>query len=167
MKRTMHFLVMAAIIGGAALAPALADTDGHRAEQLTCPVMEGNPIKESIYVDHQGERVYFCCDFCQGEFLKAPEKYLDKLPQFADAHPNVAGDAHGHEHDSPGTTTGWRLYRFTGPLGIATFSLLVLTLSTGLLRRKLKRRFLKIHKPLAFATGAVAMLHALTVLLGH
>ena len=167
MKRIARFLATVAIIGGAALAPALADSDSHWAKQVTCPVMEGNPIKESIYVDHQGERVYFCCDFCQGEFLKAPEKYLDKLPQFADAHSEVAGDAHGHEHDSPGTSTGWRLYRFTGPLGIATFSLLVLTLSTGLLRRKLKRRFLKIHRPLAFATGAVAMLHALTVLLGH
>ncbi|MBT3192548.1 MAG: YHS domain-containing protein [Verrucomicrobia bacterium] len=128
--------------------------------------MEGNPIKKGINVSHQGQTVYFCCDFCKGEFLKAPEKYLGMLPQFADAHSDVADDAPDHAHDTP-TSTGWQLHRFTGPLGIATFSLLILTLCTGFLRRKLKRRFLAIHRPLAIATVAVATLHVLTVLLGH
>jgi YHS domain-containing protein len=165
MNRIACFYLIGALVCSAAVAPALADRNNHATEQVSCPVMEENPIKKSIYVDHQGKRVYFCCDFCKGEFLNAPGKYLDKLPQFRSAEDATAAHAHGHElEESP---TGWRLYRLTAPLGIATVSLLALTLCTGLLRRKLKRRFLRVHRTLAVATGIVATLHALTVLLGH
>jgi hypothetical protein len=49
---------------------------------------------------------------------------------------------------------------------VATFSFLALTLSAGLLRRKLKQRFLRIHMSPAFTTISLAVLHALTVALG-
>ena len=49
--------------------------------QTTCPVM-GNPIDKSIFVEYQGQKVYFCCPDCKEKFLKEPEKYLSKLPQF-------------------------------------------------------------------------------------
>ncbi|HNS22154.1 MAG TPA: efflux RND transporter periplasmic adaptor subunit [Sedimentisphaerales bacterium] len=51
-------------------------------EQKTCPVMEGNPIDPSIFVEYKGKRVYFCCRGCDKKFLADPEKYIVKLPQF-------------------------------------------------------------------------------------
>jgi YHS domain-containing protein len=167
MKRAARLFIIGVLALASSLVPTMADQVDHATRQTLCPVMEGNPIKESIYVDYQGERVYFCCEFCKAAFTKEPGKYLEKLPQFEEADTDITGEAHEHGHASSEAGKGWRLYRFTGPLGIATYSLLVLTLCTGLLRRKLKRRFLKIHTPLAFTALAVATLHALTVLLGH
>ena len=46
--------------------------------QTTCPVM-GGKIDKTIYVDHDGERVYFCCDACVETFKKEPAKYIKKL----------------------------------------------------------------------------------------
>jgi YHS domain-containing protein len=54
-----------------------------KGEQTTCPVMEGNKIDKSVFVEYQGKKVYFCCADCKGKFLAEPEKYLAKLPQFA------------------------------------------------------------------------------------
>jgi len=51
-------------------------------EQTTCPVMEGNPINKSIFVEYKGKKVYFCCKGCPETFLANPEKYIAKLPQF-------------------------------------------------------------------------------------
>ena len=50
--------------------------------QSVCPVMEGNPIDPNVFVEYQGKKVYFCCNDCKAEFLKNPEKYVAKLPQF-------------------------------------------------------------------------------------
>lgn len=47
-------------------------------EQTTCPVM-GAAINKNIYVDHNGKRVYFCCNACPAAFKKDPEKYIKKL----------------------------------------------------------------------------------------
>jgi YHS domain-containing protein len=47
--------------------------------QTTCPVMAGGKIKKSLYVDHDGKRIYFCCPGCPRAFKKDPEKYLKKL----------------------------------------------------------------------------------------
>ncbi len=46
--------------------------------QTTCPVM-GGAINKSIYADHDGKRVYFCCPGCGPAFKKDPEKYIKKL----------------------------------------------------------------------------------------
>jgi YHS domain-containing protein len=53
---------------------ALAET------QATCPVM-GGTINKELYADYDGKRVYFCCPYCDGEFKKDPQKYLDKLKE--------------------------------------------------------------------------------------
>lgn len=45
-------------------------------EQVTCPVMKGQPISEEYYVDYKGRRFYFCCEHCVNEFKKDPEKYI-------------------------------------------------------------------------------------------
>ncbi|MCD4653610.1 YHS domain-containing protein [bacterium] len=46
--------------------------------QTICPVM-GGEIDKSIYADHEGQRVYFCCNPCQEKFKADPEKYLKTL----------------------------------------------------------------------------------------
>ncbi len=46
--------------------------------QTTCPVLGGN-IDKNVYVDYQGKRIYFCCQGCDNEFMKDPEKYMKKL----------------------------------------------------------------------------------------
>jgi YHS domain-containing protein len=51
------------------------------AEQTTCPVT-GRPIDKSIFVEYNGKKVYFCTPDCKAKFLKDPEKYVAKLPQF-------------------------------------------------------------------------------------
>ena len=47
--------------------------------QTTCPVMAGNPVNTNIYVDYQGQRIYFCCRGCPPEFNKHPETYLKQM----------------------------------------------------------------------------------------
>lgn len=50
--------------------------------QTTCPMMEGNPIDKSLFVEYKGKKVYFCCKGCEKRFLSDPEKYVARLPQF-------------------------------------------------------------------------------------
>lgn len=52
--------------------------------QETCPVM-GGELDKSIYVDHEGKRVYFCCGMCVEKFKKDPEKYLKVLSDKGEA----------------------------------------------------------------------------------
>ena len=46
--------------------------------QTQCPVMGGS-IDKDVYLDYQGQRIYFCCESCKGEFRKDPEKYMKKI----------------------------------------------------------------------------------------
>jgi len=46
--------------------------------QANCPVM-GGAINKSFYADHNGKRMYFCCNACVSGFKADPEKYLKKL----------------------------------------------------------------------------------------
>lgn len=48
--------------------------------QTTCPVM-GGKIDKNVYLDYQGQRVYFCCTACKETFLKDPDKYFRKFAQ--------------------------------------------------------------------------------------
>jgi YHS domain-containing protein len=57
------------------------DHMGMAGEQTHCPVM-GGAINKDIFVEYKGKKVYFCCAGCEGPFLKDPDKYMDKLPQF-------------------------------------------------------------------------------------
>lgn len=68
--------------GASALPPAAPEPEASPAAtgkaQTACPVM-GNPIDKSIFVDHNGKRVYFCCSSCMTSFKQDPEKYISKL----------------------------------------------------------------------------------------
>ena len=46
--------------------------------QTTCPVM-GGKINRAIFADHEGKRVYFCCEGCVVPFKKDPARYIKKL----------------------------------------------------------------------------------------
>ena len=46
--------------------------------QTTCPVM-GGEINKDIYLDHEGNRIYFCCQACVEKFNQDPDTYLQKL----------------------------------------------------------------------------------------
>jgi YHS domain-containing protein len=66
--------------------------------QETCPVM-GGKINKSLYADHDGKRVYFCCSGCIAPFNKEPEKYIKQLEDAGvelDSVP-VAAEKTGHE----------------------------------------------------------------------
>ena len=65
----------------AAVAEKAAEEVVAAAEQTTCPVM-GGAINKAIFIEHQGKKVYFCCDPCKDKFKEAPEQYIAKLPQF-------------------------------------------------------------------------------------
>ncbi len=46
--------------------------------QTTCPVM-GGAIDKNQYVDHDGKRVYICCEGCEAPLKKDPAKYIKAL----------------------------------------------------------------------------------------
>jgi YHS domain-containing protein len=70
--------------------------------QETCPVM-GGTINKSLYADHNGKRVYFCCAGCIAPFNKEPEKYIQQLEDSGvelDKAPVAVGKTghEGHKH---------------------------------------------------------------------
>jgi len=58
--------------------PAAKDTTAKLAPQSTCPVM-GGAINRDLYVDHDGKRIYVCCQGCVAEVKKDPAKYIGVL----------------------------------------------------------------------------------------
>jgi hypothetical protein len=75
--------------------------------------------------------------------------------------PNVAladeSGSHGHEF-------GFSLFSFIKLLGGCALGLALATFGTGLFRRKLGRRFLKVHKIFAWLTVGFALCHGILVL---
>ncbi|HEC03658.1 MAG TPA: hypothetical protein ENI81_09000 [Phycisphaerales bacterium] len=71
------------------------------------------------------------------------------------------GSALAGEQSGSGPAFSW--YSLVKPLGIATLSLVALTFLTGLLRKKLRRRFLNIHLPLAAAALTLGLAHGLLI----
>lgn len=59
----------------------VSTTDGATLTNTICPVM-GTAVDKNFFIEYEGKKVYFCCDGCDEMFLKEPEKYLAKLPQF-------------------------------------------------------------------------------------
>jgi YHS domain-containing protein len=72
-KLTLFLLTLLALFSACGFAE---ETD--LKPQTVCPVM-GGEIDTDVYVDYQGQRVYFCCSSCKEDFLKEPEKYMKKL----------------------------------------------------------------------------------------
>jgi len=72
----------------------------------------------------------------------------------------LAAEGAGHEHQHDGS---FSLFSLVRPLGIATLSFVSATSLTGLFRRKLSRRFLKIHLPLAIISVILGFTHGILV----
>ena len=74
MKKTLIFALISIFF-----IPAVSFAkSGELKPQTNCPVM-GGKIDKSVYVDYQGQRVYFCCGSCKANFKKDPEKYFKKI----------------------------------------------------------------------------------------
>ena len=67
------------------------------------------------------------------------------------------------EHSGPEQTSTFSWFSLVRPLGIATLTCLFATFLTGLFRRKLRARFLKIHLPLAIAAVVLGLSHGLLI----
>jgi YHS domain-containing protein len=79
--RIMKVLLVVVLMLGLAGGVALAKEEGGKGKpQTVCPVM-GGTINKELYVDYQGQRVYFCCPACVEPFKKEPEKYLKKMKE--------------------------------------------------------------------------------------
>ncbi len=136
--------------------------------QKTCPVMKEKEIDPKIFIEYEGKKVYFCCPGCRAAFLKTPEKYLDRLPQFSGS-AHAAGE-HTHVSSAGGSEKTSReniLLILVKPFGIATLTLLVLTACAGYFMRKNPKVLHKWHRRLACTTVVVAISHAVLVLLTH
>lgn len=45
-----------------------------------CPVMPKTQAEADLWLDYEGQRIYFCHEVCKTRFRRAPEKYLANLP---------------------------------------------------------------------------------------
>ena len=72
----------------------------------------------------------------------------------------LAAENGGHEHHHE---SYFSLFSLVKPLGIATLSFVFATFLTGLLRRKLGRRFLKIHLSFAIISIILGLTHGTLV----
>ncbi len=81
MKMKYLIFVMAFIlVTGIVMAGDVEKKEAVKSEsaQTLCPVM-GNEINKDVYVDHEGHRVYFCCEPCIEKFKADPDKYLKSM----------------------------------------------------------------------------------------
>ncbi len=126
--------------------------------------MIGKKIDPNIHVDYKGKRVFFCCLQCKSSFLENPEKYLPRLPQFAETLEGSGRAAHEHGGE------GLSLASFVEPTGILTLSLVALTVCLALLRRAKRfrgRLIMKMHKTAGICTLCAGALHATLVMLAY
>lgn len=76
-------------------APQANATEG---SQKVCPVRKGD-IDPEVFIEYQGQRIYFCCPGCDGKFSKDPEKYFGEMEERGELARNiqtlcpVSGDA--------------------------------------------------------------------------
>jgi len=84
MARTLHLVRAGLLLGALSLVIAACDGQGDGGAapkgkaQATCPVMDGK-IDKQFFADHEGKRVYFCCEGCIEQFKKEPQKFIKKL----------------------------------------------------------------------------------------
>lgn len=79
--KTRHAVIFAVLLAFLSAGLALsADPAAPGKAQTVCPVMGGN-IDKNLFIDYQGQRVYFCCPACLAVFQKDPEKFLQKMKE--------------------------------------------------------------------------------------
>jgi YHS domain-containing protein len=112
MKNPITKLIRSALAGAAVLTMLLTvgAPDAFAKSQEICPVM-GGKIDKSVYADHDGKRVYFCCPGCIATFEAEPAKFiakaekdgveLDKTPAAEPSKPKSDKGHSGHGHATP------------------------------------------------------------------
>ena len=86
MKKKMIIAILTFVLAfslagaGWAAPPPLIEQPMIGKAQIACPV-RGNKIDKDVYVDYNGQRVYFCCPVCIDIFKKDPEAYLKKMQE--------------------------------------------------------------------------------------
>ncbi|MEP0775057.1 MAG: hypothetical protein HRF46_11920 [Acidobacteriota bacterium] len=79
--KLITFGVVLALVGGLTLAqPGKA--------QSACPV-SAKAIDRSVFVDHQGQRIFFCCRGCPAAFKADPEKFYAQFARDGVALENI------------------------------------------------------------------------------
>jgi len=73
--------------------------------------------------------------------------------------PVLADQDHSQEHEF-----NFSFFSLVRPLGVCALASLLVTFSLGLLRKKLGKRFLKIHRTFAWLTITFALCHGILVL---
>ena len=73
-------LLVGVVLASATMAFAEPAPAGAVKSQTTCPIM-GESVNHKIFVDYQGQRIYFCCNGCPAAFNKDPEKYMKKFKE--------------------------------------------------------------------------------------
>jgi len=79
--------------------PALYEQIFPQSAQVRCPVM-GGVVNPEVFVEHEGQRVHFCCKGCDAKFKADPNTYLKKLPEVStdQVHCPVSGRAINPKH---------------------------------------------------------------------
>lgn len=106
--RCWPLVVLALLMFGA----AAAASSPSELTNTMCPVMEDDPVDPEIFVEHEGQRVYLCCDRCVRRFEMDPDRYAEAVARVmsiadapagqatpADAHDDRPAHDHDHGHD--------------------------------------------------------------------
>lgn len=91
------------IVAVLAVSPMYAQDDQPGLTNTTCPVTAGEQVDPTKYVDHDGQRVYFCCDRCLNRFKANPSRYADDLARVMLVSASEADTTDDHDHDSADT----------------------------------------------------------------
>ncbi len=59
--------------------------------QATCPIM-GGAVNRELYVDHDGKRIYVCCQACLAAVSANPGAALEKLAELGEYAADVPDD---------------------------------------------------------------------------
>jgi uncharacterized membrane protein/YHS domain-containing protein len=69
------------ILAAADVPAAAAGSSATRpTDNESCPVMPKTKAEADLWLDYEGQRIYFCHKVCKTRFGRAPEKYLANLP---------------------------------------------------------------------------------------
>jgi uncharacterized membrane protein/YHS domain-containing protein len=88
-------IVMIAFSFAASTIQAGSVADGY------CPVTTTEKVDSTIFVDYNGQRVYFCCNSCRKDFISDPQKYAFRLTaRDSLEEPSSQSEEHDHETDT-------------------------------------------------------------------
>jgi len=78
MKKALFVGVLCLALSVGFLLTGCGPGEDKAGNQTTCP-MDGGLIDEEIYVDYEGNRVYFCCVACTKKFSRDADAQMKKM----------------------------------------------------------------------------------------